>query len=299
MMRMRMRMSLRKESTIHNMTHLLPSPSPSPSKNNQHHRSNSNPSPNSIREIKKEQDRKVLISKWQNGLIHSSSSSSSPLRKTKSFNHQSSIPISSTDDKSTSKDSFYSNHNLNRLSTFTENGSSIDDISSNSFPSTLNTSINSTQPKSGYQPRPLLLSSFNQSNKTNSSVNSALKRQISNLEKRQLQRHQEEILKEFKLKKKQDRLNELSAISSKLNPSFENPDDDHWDWLSSDSDHHDQLTHHHQEEEEEDFEDSMQVVWRASLDVGRKVSRNRKALGKSSVCFLHLSWDLRLLTDPI
>lgn len=262
--------------------------SPNSIKLQQHHRSNSNPNPKLISEFKKEQDRKTLISKWQNGLIQQQSnitsppSSSSPIRKTKSFIHQPNSPTPTKTQtqpnhtKSSSKDLFYSTHKLNRLSTFTENGSSIDNISSNSFPSTINTSITSSQPKSGYQPRPLLLLSFNQANKSNISLNhstSTLKHRISNLEKRQLQRHQEEIIQELKIKRKQERLDELSAISSKINPSYQNPDDDHWDWLSSDSDY---------QEEEEDVEEPMEVVWRASLDVGRKVSKNRKALGKSS-----------------
>ncbi|KAH9813291.1 hypothetical protein DFH28DRAFT_1029816 [Melampsora americana] len=184
----------------------------------------------------------------------------------------------------------YSNDHVNRLSTFTENGSSIDDLSSNSIQSTLNTSITSSQPKSTYQPRPLLLSSFNhQYNKSNVSSSSdhstsKFKKQITILERRQLERHQDEILQEFKQKQKQKRLNELSNLSSKINPSYQNPDDDHWDWLSSDSDHQAQDDEKdNDEDDDDDTEESMAVVWRASLDVGRKVSKNRKALGKSSV----------------
>jgi hypothetical protein len=55
--------------------------------------------------------------------------------------------------------------------------------------------------------------------------------------------------------------------------SIPEADEDDWSWLScSDADDQD-------ESAEEDAEE-MAVVWRASLDVGRRVSKDRKALGR-------------------
>lgn len=136
---------------------------------------------------------------------------------------------------------------------------------SSSSPSTLDHAL--TPLRSSYQPRPFLLSSLGtHPPPSHPSTHAHLLRSHHHTQSLLEQRHRErihaEIVRESLLRRKRDQLAELSSLND--------DQDDGWSWLSGSE----------CESEDHQTSEDMAVVWRASLDVGRRVSRNRKALGK-------------------
>lgn len=174
-------------------------------------------------------------------------------------------------------------------------------VSSSGDPkSTLATSVDSsdTPSRPRYQPKPLLLSTFGMNKQTSNLVSSTgpkvnsksssgqeltyevlnnRRQAATRLEKAQQLRQQRIHAREAKQMRKRTKEAELSAISNSANelkgslPLVEAREDDRWSWLSA-SDVDDQS-------EDEEVEE-IAVVWRASLDVGRRVPKDRVALGK-------------------
>ncbi|PLW04883.1 hypothetical protein PCASD_04454 [Puccinia coronata f. sp. avenae] len=176
--------------------------------------------------------------------------------------------------------------------------------SSGSPDSTLATSVDSsgTPPRPRYQPRPLLLSAFGANSKRtgpdpsnrpsrssqmmgDQEIIISKSRRTAEIQREKMRQDRQERLhaREAKKLRKRAREAELGALSSCVRPerrsaatateSIPEADEDDWSWLScSDADDQD-------ESAEEDAEE-MAVVWRASLDVGRRVSKDRKALGR-------------------
>ncbi|KAI7953638.1 hypothetical protein MJO28_006185 [Puccinia striiformis f. sp. tritici] len=129
--------------------------------------------------------------------------------------------------------------------------------------STLATSIGSppsTRPK--YQPKPLLLSSFGSKNIKR--IPPTLEYRPNNLKSLDTPIVLKEDRKLAKRKAKQLELSDQLSIP-------EADESDAWSWLSCS----DLETHSGSDSEEE-----MAVVWRASLDIGRRVNKDRKAYGK-------------------
>ncbi|KAA1126600.1 hypothetical protein PGTUg99_029597 [Puccinia graminis f. sp. tritici] len=179
--------------------------------------------------------------------------------------------------------------------------------SSGSPQSTLATSVDSsgTPPRPRYQPRPLLLSAFgNNVRRTSldpSSSSFARNREPSRgtsvveqesltnrrlaearLEKVQQVRQERLHAREAKKLRKRAREAELEALSSSViqgklgdKPIPEADEDDCWSWVSCSD-----AAAEEESEEDESEPEEMAVVWRASLDVGRRVSKDRKALGR-------------------
>ncbi|CAH7672876.1 expressed protein [Phakopsora pachyrhizi] len=201
-----------------------------------------------------------------------------------------------------SDSSIEDNQSIAHASEDSQQCSSFANTSGGSAQSTLGTSVDLSpnNNRSSYQPRPLLLASFGAQNRVNSkgpsrTLSSQLAYSVggskgsrinfqgrnraneSKIEQDRQASQQKLSNKEAKQMLKKEKEKELTAISNHINgkkamDNIEEADeDDCWSWLSgSDA----------EEDIEEGVEEEMAVVWRASLDVGRRVSKDRRALGK-------------------
>ncbi|WAR54650.1 hypothetical protein PtB15_4B267 [Puccinia triticina] len=142
----------------------------------------------------------------------------------------------------------------------TASGSRLSTASSAASPqSTLATSVHSAAdpPRPRYQPRPLLLSAFGAKTRPPAPEAPAL------------------LDREAKAARRRARRADLHALSRPSPPAADehaSEDDDCWSWVSPSS--------IPPSSSSDDDDDEPAVVWRASLDVGRRVGKDRKARGR-------------------